>query len=158
MEEKYTIFDFGNQVFCAFGFSMLVMAVFSRLVGDEAKEISALFALGDEGVPVNVIWQFFEVNILISVFRFLFFSEKIIRHMSIIKRTLCMLCSIILTVALFVYFFGWFPFDVWQAWLAFFISFGICFVISLLIMRWKEKLENRKMEEGLKRVKEKLES
>lgn len=157
MEEKYTIFDFGNQVFCAFGFSMLIMAVFSRLVGDEAKEISTLFALGDEGVPVNVIWQFFAVNVLISVFRFLFFSERIIRRMSIIKRTLCMLCSIILTVALFVYFCGWFPFDVWQAWLAFFISFGICFVISLLIMRWKEKLENRKMEEGLKRVKEKLE-
>lgn len=157
MEEKKTIFDFGNQVFCAFGFSILAMAVFSRLVGDEAKEISTLFVMGDEGVPINVIWQFLAVNILIAGFRFFFFSDRIIRHMSAFKRTLCMLCSIILTVALFVYFCGWFPFDVWQAWLAFFISFGICFAISLLIIRWKEKLENRKMEEGLKRVKEKLE-
>ena len=136
---------------------MMAMAVFSRMVGDEAKEISALFSMGAEGVPVSVIWQFLTVNIVITGYRFFFFSEKTIRHMSVIKRTLCMLCSVILTVAVFVYFCGWFPFDVWQAWLAFFVSFGICFVISLFLMRWKEKLENRKMEEGLKRVKEKLE-
>lgn len=157
MEKKKTIFDFGNQVFCSFGFSMMAMAVFSRMVGDEAKEISTLFSMGTEGVPVSVMWQFLIVNILITGYRFFFFSEKTIRHMSVIKRTLCMLCSVILTVAVFVYFCGWFPFDVWQAWLAFFLSFGICFVISLFLMKWKEKLENRKMEEGLKRVKEKLE-
>lgn len=157
MEEKKTIFDFGSQVFCTFGFSILAMAVFCILVGDEAKEISSLFALGDEGLSIHVIWQFFAVNVLIAGFRFLFFSERFIRGMSTIKRTLCMLGSVVLTVAFFVYFCGWFTFDVWQAWFSFFISFGLCFVISLFLMRWKEKLENRKMEEGLKRAKEKLE-
>lgn len=157
MEKKGTIFDFGNQVFCTFGFSMLVMAVFSRLVGSEAREISSLFGLGREGVPLSVIWQFFAVNVLIAGFRFLFFSERIIRHMSAVKRTLCMLVSVVLTVAFFVYFCGWFPFDVWQAWAAFFLSFGLCFAVSLFLMRWKETLENRKMEEGLRRAKEKLE-
>lgn len=157
MEEKKTIFDFGNQVFCAFGFSMVAIGVLGKLVGNEAKEISTLFALGDKGVPISAIWQFLALNVLIAGFRFLFFSENIIRHMSALKRTLCMLCSIVLAVAFFVYFCGWFPLDEWQAWLAFFISFGICFMISIFLMKWKEKLENKKMEEGLKRIKEKLE-
>ena len=157
MEEKKTIFDFGTQAFCSFGFSMMVMAVFSALIGDEAKEISTLFAMGTGGVPVNVIWQFLGINVLIAGLRFLFFSERIIRDMSAFFRTLCMLVCVVLLIALFAYICGWFPIDMWQAWLGFFISFGTCFAISLFIMRWKEKLENRKMEEGLKRVKEKLE-
>lgn len=68
-----------------------------------------------------------------------------------------MLGSVVVLIGFFAYFFGWFPIDMWQAWLGFFVSFGTCFAISLFIMKWKEKVENRKMEEGLKRVKEKLE-
>ena len=157
MEEKKIIFDFGCRVFCSFGFSMMFMAVFSGLVGDEAKEVSTLFALGTKGVPVYVIWQFLGINILIGGFNFLFFSERIIREMSVFVRTLCMLGSVVVLIGFFAYFFGWFPIDMWQAWLGFFVSFGTCFAISLFIMKWKEKVENRKMEEGLKRVKEKLE-
>ena len=157
MEERRTIFDFGNQVFCTFGFSMVAMAVFSSLVGNSAEEISTLFALGNKGIPIGVVWQFLALNIVIACLRSFFFSERIIANMSILKRTLCMLGGVILAVVFLVYFCGWFPFDVWQAWLAFFISFGICFIVSLFIMKWKEKLENRKMEEGLRRAKEKLE-
>lgn len=157
MEEKKNIFDYLGQVFCTFGISMLIMALFCKLVGEEAGEISTMFALGREGVPVTTMLQFFIVNVLIAGFRFLFFSEGIIRHMSLFKRTLCMLCCVLVTIGVCVYVCGWFPFRVWRAWLAFFISFGICFIISLLIMHLKEKLENRRMEEGLKRAKEKME-
>lgn len=157
MENRKTIFQYLNQVFCIFGISMLIIAVFSVIFGEETKEFSAIFALGKEGVPVKIMGQFFLSSVLLVGFRIVFFTEGIIKNMSVPKRTACMLGSAFATVAGFVYFCGWFPFYMWRAWLGFFISFGICFTVSLFIMRWQEKMENRKMEEGLKRIKERLE-
>lgn len=157
MEDRKTIFHYLNQVFCIFGITILILAVFSVIFGEETKEFSAIFALGKEGVPVKIVGQFFLLSVLLVGFRILFFAEGIIKNMSLLKRTACMLGSAIATVIGFVYFCGWFPFYMWKAWFGFFISFGICFAVSLFIMRWQEKMENRKMEEGLKRVKEKLE-
>lgn len=157
MEDRKTIFQYLNQVFCIFGITMLLLVVFSVIFGENAKEFSTMFALGNEGIPVKTMAQFFLTSVLLVGFRILFFTEGIIKNMDILTRTACMLCSALVTTAGFVYFCSWFPFFMWQAWLGFFICFGICFAVSLFIMRWQEKMENRKMEEGLKRMKEKLE-
>lgn len=157
MEDRKTIFQYLNQVFCIFGITMLIIAVFSLIFGEETKEFSTIFALGKKGVPIKVMGQFFLSSALLVGFRILFFAEGIIKDMSLLKRTACMLGSALVTVVGFVYFCNWFPFYMWQAWLGFFVCFGICFTVSLFIMRWQEKMENRKMEEGLKRIKERLE-
>lgn len=157
MEERKTIFQYLNQVFCIFGITMLILSLFSVIFGEDAREFSTMFALGKEGIPVKTMVQFFLVSVLLVGYRVLFFAEGIIQNMTHPARTACMLCAALVTTAGFVYFCGWFPFFMWKAWLGFFICFGICFVVSLSIMRWQEKMENRKMEEGLKRIKEKLE-
>lgn len=157
MEDRKTIFYYLNQVFCIFGITILIIAVFSVMFGEKARAFSTMFALGEEGVPVKTMGQFFLSSVLLVGFRFLFFTEGIIKNLSLVKRTACMLCSALGTIAAFVYFCGWFPFYMWRAWLSFFICFGVCFTTSLFITRWQEEMENRKMEEGLKRIKEKLE-
>lgn len=48
--------------------------------------------------------------------------------------------------------FGWFPVDEWLPWIMFFVSFGVCFVISLTVTVCRERMENRRMEEALERL------
>lgn len=157
MKEKKNIFDYLGQVFCIFGITIAIVAVFCLLFGKDAKGVSAMFSLGNEGLSVITIGQFLAVSFICVGLRFLFFSDILFKTKSLLKRILFMLISVVAVIGGFIYFCDWFPVDVWQAWLMFFLCFGICFVISTLVAAWKERMENRRMEEGLKRIKDKLE-
>ena len=72
MEEKRTVFDYLAQVLLIFGFAMLTLNVFCLVFGDSAKDFSAMFALGDRGIPVQIVFQFLGVSALLVGVRFLF--------------------------------------------------------------------------------------
>lgn len=153
MEERKTIFDYVGQVFIIFGFSIAVLNLFCIIVGEYAQDISGIYSMGKEGLSTATMMQFFGVSVCITGFRFLFFTDRIIRQMSITLRTVCMLLAIIALIVLCTLMFGWFPVDMWQAWMGFLVTFGVCFVGSMTITQLKEKTENRKMEEALQRLK-----
>lgn len=153
MEERKTIFDYAAQVFIIFGFSIAVLNLFCIVVGEYAQDASAIYSMGKEGLSTATMMQFFGVSVCITGFRFLFFTDRIIRQMSITVRTVCMLLAIIALIVLCTLMFGWFPVDMWQAWMGFLVTFGVCFVGSMTITQLKEKTENRKMEEALQRLK-----
>lgn len=153
MEERKTIFDYVGQVFIIFGFSIAVLNLFCIVVGEYAQDISGIYSMGKEGLSTATMMQFFGVSVCITGFRFLFFTDRIIRQMSITLRTVCMLLAIIALIVLCTLMFGWFPVDMWQAWMGFLVTFGVCFVGSMTITQLKEKTENRKMEEALQRLK-----
>ena len=154
MEDRKTLFDYVAQVLIIFGFSIVALNVFCILVGENAQGVSAIYSMGKAGLSTATMMQFFGVSICITGFRFLFFTDRIIRQMSITMRTVCMLLSIIGLIVLCTLVFEWFPVNMWQAWTGFFVTFALCFVGSMTIMRLKEQTENRKMEEALKRLKE----
>lgn len=153
MEEKKTIFDYMGQVFIVFGFAMLMLNVFCLVFGESAKGFSAMFELGNKGIPAKVAFQFLCVSALIVGIRFVFFTDIFIKKMPIWLRTVCMLMIIVIVMAAFVIVFQWFPVNMWQPWVMFLICFGISFAVSYLVMIIKEKTENRQMEEALKRLK-----
>lgn len=155
MEDRKTIFDYAGQVFITFGFCIVALNLLCILVGEYAQDVSSIYSMGKEGLSTATMMQFFGVSVCITGLRFLLFTDRIIRQMSITSRTVCMLMSIIVMVVLCAAVFGWFPVDMWQSWVGFFVTFGLCFVGSMLIMQLKEKSENRKMEEALRRLKEK---
>lgn len=155
MEEKKTIFDYLAQVMIIFGFAMLVMNIFCLIFGNAAKDISALFELGDQGIPVGVALQFLCSSFLITGARFVFFTDVIIQKMPIWLRTICMLTSVVIIIAAFIIIFHWFPVNMWQPWVMFFVSFGLSFLGSYFVVIVKEKVENERMEEALRRLKEK---
>ena len=68
MEEKRSILDYLAQVLLIFGFTMAVINLFCLTFGASAKGFSAMFALGNEGIPVEVVFQFFMIAIFIVVF------------------------------------------------------------------------------------------
>ena len=154
MEERKAIYDYAGQVFIIFGFSIVALNLLCIFVGEYARDLSSIYSMGKEGLSTATMMQFFGVSVCIAGLRFLFFTDRIIRQMSIFMRAVCMLLSVIGLVVLCAIIFGWFPVDMWQSWAGFLISFGLCFAGSMFIMRLKEKDENRKMEEALRRLKE----
>ena len=85
----------------------------------------------------------------------MFFTDILIKNMPIWMRTVCMLIVVILIIAAFVAVFRWFPIGMWQPWAMFFACFGLSFLGSYFVMAVKEKVENKRMEEALRRFKEK---
>lgn len=138
-----------------FGFSMLIMNLFCLAFGAGAKDYSTLFELENQGVPVKISLQFLCISVLITGIRFVFFTDILIRKMPLWLRTVCMLISIVILIAAFIIAFDWFPADMWQPWAMFFLCFGISFIGSCFVMLLKERTENRKMEEALRRLQEK---
>ncbi len=157
MEERKTVFDYLGQVMGIFGFSIFIMSVLCLFVGEEAQSVSTIYALGKEGISVETMMQFLGVSVCITGFRYLFFTDKVIKWMSVTMRTVGMLSATIVVIVLCTIMFGWFPIDQWQAWASFLLTFALCFAGSLAVTRLKEKSENRKMEEALRRIKEEKE-
>ena len=154
MEEKRTVFDYLAQVLIIFGFAMLTLNVFCLVFGNSAKEFSAMFALGEQGIPAQIVFQFLAISVLLVGVRFLFFTDMVIKKMPIWLRTVCMLTVIVVIIAVFVIAFDWFPVNMWQPWAMFFICFILSFLGSYFVMIVRAKVENDRMDEALQRLKE----
>lgn len=154
MEKKRTIFDYMGQVFMIFGITMVVLNIFCILFGESAKDYSQMFSLGNQGLSVQTALQFFLVSICITTLRFLFFTDLLLKRMSILWRTVLMVIAVVIVIGVFIVVCGWFPVNMWMPWLLFFLSFGVSFGISMAVTIWKERIENRKMAEALERLKE----
>lgn len=154
MEKKRTIFDYLGQVLMIFGITILILNVFCVVFGENAKEISTMFAMGSDGISVSTSFQFLLVSIIVVVLRFLFFTDSIIKNMSLPVRTGSMYVAIISVILVMNWVFGWFPADMWQAWLGFVLSFIVCSVVSTITVLVKDKLENEKMQDALNKYKQ----
>ncbi|MBP3487752.1 MAG: DUF3021 family protein [Roseburia sp.] len=154
MEERKDIFAYIGQVLLIFGFTVSALCVFCLLFGEDAKEYSTMFALGSDGIPVVTLLQFLGVAVCITALRFLFCTDAIIKRLSVTWRTLFLFLSILVVMSALVFLCGWFPTDMWEPWAMFFLCFGISAGVSTAVTMCKERIENRRMEEALKRLKE----
>lgn len=158
MKKQETIFDFFGKVFLLFGVTVLLLLVISQVLGNDVKDDTVMFSLGNEGLPTATLLQFLSIAFIISTLNVVFTSEKIIKSGSNGLRIIGLLGSIIIVMSLYIYFFQWFPLNNVESWLMFFGMFAISFGGSVGIVFTKEKLENKQMEEGLNRIKAELEA
>ena len=155
MDERKTVFSYIAHIFTIFGVTMLILATLTVLCGEEAKEVSTIFALGEKGIPITTILQFFLTSVLTATINMLFFSDGLIKRIPLWCRTVGMLLAEVVMIVFFVAIFGWFPMDMWQPWVMFALSFLVCFGVSVAFTILKEKIENQKMEAALIRMKQK---
>ncbi|MFR2645697.1 MAG: hypothetical protein ACLTAF_06615 [Blautia coccoides] len=155
MEKNKTVFDFLGNMFCIYGITAAMLILFALAFGETAKEISGMFRLGKQGIPLEVMAEFLLTSFLVTCMQYLIFSEKIFKHMSGNRRTVYMLLSIFVITSAAIWKFRWFPVNMWEPWACFFLSFFVSVLVSIGVMRLKIKAEDRKLEEGLKRMKEK---
>lgn len=146
--------DYLAQVFTVLGMTLFMITIIGAAVGEEAKEVSTMFRLGEEGIPAGTVFQYFLTSVCITALRFFFFTDALIKKMSVAGRTAGMLASVILLIGIFSCIFGWFPVREPGGWAAFLVSFGICFVVSAAVSAFKEKAENRQLESELRSLKE----
>ncbi|MCD7835285.1 MAG: hypothetical protein LUG83_01210 [Lachnospiraceae bacterium] len=155
MERKKNIFDYCGMVLMQFGFSVIVMMIFTCIFGEKAKDFSMMFLLGKSGLSLSILLQFLLLTILIVLLRFIFFTDRIIKNLTVPIRTTLMMVAVLLVTSIFIIICDWFPMDNIFCW----IMFVLCFLISLLgtvgMLSIKEKVENKQLDEALKHYQDK---
>lgn len=153
MDTRKTLLEYLATLMTLFGVCMLILGTLTFLVGDDARHVSAMFALGSAGIPIEVTFQYFALLAVITGARYVFFNERIIRHMRIGLRAACLGGSCMGFTAIWIVAFGWFPPGMWQPWLMTAASFGACFAVAVAISNLKERQDTAKLEAALARLK-----
>ena len=148
-----SMFDYLAQVFMVFGIAMMCMVVFSVVFGESAKDYSSMFVLGKEGVSIETMVQYFLLIVVIITLKFTFFTDALIKKMSLTLRTVLMFTMTIVAIAAFIVMFGWFPATEWFAWVMFIACFAVSAGLSTFVSVLKEKADSQKMQQALERMK-----
>lgn len=155
MDKKIGILGYLSQVFMIYGITVLLLNVFCMLFGDEAESVSTIFSLGSDGVAISTMLEFLAAIALVILLRFILMTDLIIKKMPLAARIVLMFVGVLCMIIGFIFAFGWFPVTEVKAWIMFVVCFAVCCSISTMISILAEKQENRKLEEALKRYKEK---
>lgn len=57
MEQNKTIFSYIGQLFATYGVIVTIFIVFTGIIGDNAKNISTLYSLGNQGLSLATLVQ-----------------------------------------------------------------------------------------------------
>ena len=152
--KKSSVFDFFINIFAIYGVTVIILSMLCLTVGEDAKEISTIFSMGNAGLGANTCMQFLLMAVLVVSLRWIFFTDWLMKRWSMIARMVGMIGVVILLVSLFAAVFGWFPLDMPKAWIAFLLSFFACAVVSTAVSVAKEKSENKKLQAALDKLKE----
>lgn len=155
MDKKFSILEFCSQVFTIYGITIVLLNIFCILFGTSAQEISTIFSMGSHGLGVATSFQFLLAVLAITVLRFIFMTDILIIKMPAAARIAAMFAGTFAIILVFIIAFDWFPADLPMAWIMFLICFVVCCTGGTMISLIAEKQENRKLEEALKRCKEK---
>ena len=154
MLKKRTVFDFFANVLIIYSISIISISLFCFLFGENAKEVSTIFKLGNNGISLNTLIEFWALAIIISGMKWIFFTDIIIKNLSLTLRSVLMFGIVIIFVGIFSAIFNWFPVTMPIPWIMFFICFFVCTLISTIISMLKERSENKRMKEALEKMKE----
>lgn len=149
MDDKKTVFDYIKQLFTTYGIMVLIFIVINLIIGNEARSLSTLFALGSEGLSSATLLQLFFLALIITIAQNFFLSDILIKNMALIVRNILFFVTVMIAISVFVILFGWFPIGNILAWTGFIVCFAVCTAVSALIMRLEENAENKKMQEAL---------
>ena len=154
MDNKPTIYDYLSQVFMTFGITLLLLNILCLMFGESAKEFSTIFTLGNSGLSVKTTFQFLLAIAITIVLRFTFMTDIVIKKMPLAARIIAMFTAVFLNIVVFIILCGWFPVNNPTAWVMFLISFAVSCSVSTVVSLFREKTENRKLAEALKKFKE----
>ena len=65
MIKKNTIFDYLTQIMIVWGISILSLCLFCSLFGEDAKQYSSMFQLGNSGIAITTLMQYLFLSVII---------------------------------------------------------------------------------------------
>ena len=116
---------------------------------EELRNLSQLFALCGEGISFAALAELLALSFVISLARYVWFSEKFFKNMLMVNRITFMLISVFLAAGICSVIFGWFPAGMWQAWLGFVLSFLVGTAVSFAAMAIRTRTESKKYQMNL---------
>lgn len=153
MEDRKTIFEYIAQFFTTYGIMVVIFIVINLFIGDNARSVSTLFAIGSDGLSSAMLLELLLLAFIITAAQNIFLSDILIKDMVLILRNILFFVTIMIAITVFVIIFGWFPINEAGAWIGFIVSFAVCTAVSAVFMRLEERAENKKMQEALNRLK-----
>lgn len=141
--------SFITHVLNQYAVTILLMMIITALFGRKAESYSTMFTLGSQGISLPTLLQLLLFSLLISVMQVFYFSERIIKHMMSLWRTILMLITILIISLIFIILFDWFPLNSLSAWLGYFICFGGGTLGGSLYMILKTRKDSKRYEELL---------
>ena len=157
---KKLLSDYIQNVLRNVGLFTLAESVFVALIGEKAKGITPLAALGSSGISVRLILQVLLVNLISVGLARLFLSSAVIKDMKPSRRMILATVSVFLTVLGCILVCGWIPLRE-SGGIIGFICFVATFFCAFLFCAHRfisrEAAENRRLAEALDRYKSTLE-
>lgn len=153
MIKKSTIFDFLMQVMIIWGIAILSLCLVCLMFGELAQDYSTIFQMGRYSISIATLLQFLGFSVVIAGERWLFFTDKLIKGLSLGIRLVLMFVTVIISTGVFAGVFRWFPVNQTKPWVMFLVCFTVCTAVSVGVMMIKEKSDNRKMQDALERLK-----
>lgn len=156
MKDKVlAIYKLISRILIIFSVTLLFVTFIAIIAGENAKEYSSLYSLGNKGVSSDTILQILLSSVVVSLINQIFYSKKIFKNMLALWKITLMLISILIAIVVFIICFKWFPINLIEAWIGFFVSFGGFFLVSTAIMFTKTKREAKRYEKLLENYKKK---
>ena len=142
-----------NETFITFGFLILIFAVLTFFVGDEAATVSTLFTSGNSTIPVKSIFQFLILSFLTAIIKNFVYSNFMIKIIPRIQRQIILFILIFILLVVMILVCGWFSTDSKLPWLLTALAFVLSFSCTLIITSLLEKRNDYKMNTALKKFK-----
>ena len=149
VRENKGFFQFVNGILTTYGFMVMVFIPFVLVFGESARGFSSFFSFGGIALNISTLIELLILAVVINICSSILFTDKWIRNMPIVVRSILFFTIITLTIVIFVYLFHWFPINYVEAWIGFFLSFGISSTLGVIVSRLKEKSENERMNKAL---------
>ena len=106
MDDKKTVFDYIKQLFTTYGIMVLIFIVINLIIGNEARSVSTLFALGSEGLSSATLLQLFFLALIITIAQNFFLSDILIKNMALIVRNILFFVTVMIAISVFVILFS----------------------------------------------------
>ena len=151
VRENKGIFQFINGVLTTYGLTVIVFIPLVIFFGDGAKGFSSLFAFGGVALSMATLIELLLLAIIINILSTVLFTDRFIKNLPILVRSILFFVIVTLITVVAVICFHWFPVDYVEAWIGFFVSFGVCSTIGVLVSRLREKSENERMNKALEK-------
>lgn len=154
---KKRLLDYLGQVFLLFGV-MVIMLMISKQALYDYQEVNAfIFDVDKHALSFQILMQFLALAAMNVMLKHVMFSEKYMKHASILTRTTLLVLSFFVIVVGFIVTFKWFPKGEILPWLLFVLLFAVSAFVSIGVVSIKTKVENKNMSDGLKSYQNKLE-
>jgi magnesium-transporting ATPase (P-type) len=153
-ERKNTIFltELLRRFSVIFSLAIVAISVMGFIVGrysSEARDFSALFVPGKDGLTFNAVFQIVCLSLVMSVFSLLLFSDFVQIKMRFFFRGLLLLLATLAASSVFAAVFKWLPNSDPLSWLCFILATIFCFAVSFMLTLLKLKLEGKKYDKLL---------